>query len=282
MSWKKMLAIVVILIATLSPTTISADASPVKDHKYSHKVMRGMMHVMKKEEGLSKCEAKDRVDSLTQVEAMDYYLKKLEPHVDGRDVQFTVRAIYGISLQKASDLDAGKQVTGYPDYITEGVEASLKHKEVDVLELPKVKIMDLYLKSVDGDLPGAEVRVLINDIFGINLDGISRLEKAGISLWSKEQWIMHSDHDLFEVRTGRTDVDVYIVPTDYFTEQTGLTELPEDLQEKLKAIGYWYNEDIGAYYYAEPNGNSVPDPFKGQTLGTLAQFIQQEYADLLE
>lgn len=279
---KKSLAIVGILFATLIPTTtISTEASPIKDYKYSYKVMNGIVQVLKQEEGMSVFEAIDHVESMPLKEAMDSYLKKLEPNVNGRNVRFTVLDVYGINLKHASDRESGKKVTGYPDYIMEGVEASLGDEEVDILTLPKVEIMDLYLESVESELPGTHIRALINDIFGVNLDGISQLEKAGISIWSKEQWILHSDKDLFEVRTGSTDVDVYIVPTNYFIEQTGLTELPESLQESLTTIGYWYNDEIGAYYYEEPNGNSVPDSFKGQTLGTLAQYIQKNYAELI-
>ncbi|WP_343063238.1 hypothetical protein [Halobacillus locisalis] len=293
MSWKKYLLIAAtILFSSMTiPTTISAQSSyspQIVEYKYSYKVMHGIIQTLKKEEGMHVFEAIEEIESMPQVRAMDLYLDKLGKKVDGDDIRWTVREIYSINLDAVSELDAGKQVTSYPETIMEGVEESLSDEQIEgtieeyIFSLSKVEVMDLYLESLEGTPTGAEARVLINDIFGVNLDGISSLEKAGISLFSKEQWIMQSEKDLFAVYTGVTDVDVYILPTEYFTEQTGLTTLPEALQERLKAIGYSYNEDVGGYYYAEPNGESVPDAFKGQTLGTLAGFIQEEYAELLQ
>ncbi|MCA0972130.1 hypothetical protein LCM20_16100 [Halobacillus litoralis] len=276
MSWKRSSIVAIIVVLSMIPTTIPTEASPIKDYKYSYKVMHGIVQVLKTEEDLHVFEAIEWAQSVPQAEAMDLYLEKLEPRIDGRDLRFTVREVFGINLQAVSDLEAGKQVKEYPDYIKDALG------QEDLLSLSKSEVMDLYVEALQGELSGPEIRTLINDIFGINLDGISRLEKSGISLFSKEQWIMQGERDLFAVYTGLNDVDVYIKPTAYFTEQTGMEQLPEELQQLLEEVGYWYNEDLGEYYYEHPDGESVPDAFKGQTLGTLAQYIQQEYLDLLQ
>ena len=71
-------------------------------------------------------------------------------------------------------------------------------------------------------MTGVDIRGMINQIFGINLNGVSSLEGAGISLYSKGQWVLQSDKDLFVVYTGSGDLDVKVFPTEYFTKQTGL------------------------------------------------------------
>ena len=109
--------------------------------------------------------------------------------------------------------------------------------------------------------------------FRCNLDGIDSLEKARISLYSKNQWIIQSDRDLFVVHTGTGDVDVKVFPTDFFTEQTGLTDLPNDLQQSLISLGYSFNQQVGSYSFSNPTGLAIPDAFKGQTMGAISKAI---------
>ncbi|GAB6991087.1 hypothetical protein [Paenibacillus pini] len=133
----------------------------------------------------------------------------------------------------------------------------------------------------NGDpISGADIRKLINQKFGVNLDGVASLEKAKISLYSKGQWVVRNEHDLITVLTGTGDVDVKVLPTAYFMEQTGIQELPNELQQSLTSLGYSYDEEVGGYYYSNPSGKAVPDAFKGQTIGAIVQVIQQRYSDL--
>ncbi|MFG6147116.1 hypothetical protein [Halobacillus sp. B23F22_1] len=157
---------------------------------------------------------------------------------------------------------------------------SPKVNEEYLMNLSKIEVMDLYMQSFGQKISGPDIRSLINGIFGINLDGIAGLESSGVSLFSKEQWISQYERDLFVVHTGVTDVDVWVYPTAYFTEQTSLTELPGELQEKLKILGFTYNEGVKAFYYSHPNGESVSDDFKGQTLGTIIAFVHTYYEEI--
>jgi len=129
-------------------------------------------------------------------------------------------------------------------------------------------------------ISGTQIRLMINDIFGINLDAISALEESRISLFSKEQWVVQHERDLFLVHTGIGDIDVKILPTNYFTQQTGLTALPEELQQALAPLGFYYDENVGSFYYANPTGEAIQDSFKGQTIGTILKVIHQYYPNI--
>ncbi|UGB30644.1 MULTISPECIES: hypothetical protein [Bacillaceae] len=210
---------------------------------------------------------------------MDTYMRSFPKDLTGSRVREIVYQIYKIDLDAISDLGAGTKQSVYPDQITNSIKHIVDVDDIDsyISNLSKSEIMDLYLESYHYELAPSEIRVAINLIFGTNLDGISTLENSGIGLLSKGQWINQSSEDLFVVHTSNDDVDVKIYPTDYFKKQTGLEELPIELQESLKKLGYSFNEEIGAYYYADPHGQSVPDFFKGQTLGILTRFISTNY-----
>lgn len=142
------------------------------------------------------------------------------------------------------------------------------------------EVIDLYINQYQGDLTGKEIRRMINVIFGVNLAAISSLETARISLYSKGKWVVQSEKDLFVVYTGAGDVDVKIYPTNYFTEQTGLTELPVELKETLTSLGYYFDEALNCYYYCNPIGEAISDAFKGKTMGAILNIIKQLYSDL--
>ncbi|MGV3466461.1 MAG: hypothetical protein ACO1OT_14355 [Heyndrickxia sp.] len=127
---------------------------------------------------------------------------------------------------------------------------------------------------------GAMIRNRINELFGINLDAIASLETARISLFSKNQWIVRHERDLFVVHTGEDDVDAWVYPTEYFMKHTATHELPQELQETLTQLGYSFNDKLGSYYYRNPSGNPVPDAFKGQTMKTIIKVIQNSYHSL--
>ncbi|ASF41269.1 hypothetical protein CEH05_19705 [Halobacillus halophilus] len=287
---------VITAIVMLSGTTLSLPSTTVQakslkhelyqtendELKYSKEIIREVFKTLRREmKGpLRYDEAISLIEKMSKVEVMDRYLASYGKKVDAKEIPRIVNQIYSIDLERISELGAGNQT--YPDEIIQGVKESLPKwlDEEDIPSLSKLEVLDLYLASYGKKIDGPEIRRVLNQIFGINLDGISSLEGSGVSLFSKDQWISQYDQDLFVVQTGLTDVDVWIYPTDYFTAQTDLEQLPEELQNQLEKLGYRYNEEVGALYYADPDGNSVPDQFKGQTLGTLIQFIQTNYQNL--
>ncbi|WP_156889978.1 hypothetical protein [Planococcus lenghuensis] len=143
------------------------------------------------------------------------------------------------------------------------------------------KAMDEYITRQRAELTCDGIRQMINRIFSINLDGISRLEGQRISLYSKRQWVLRQACDLLIVYTGTDDRDVKVIPTKYFSEHTGSDRLPEDLQKALSNLGYRYDEKIGAYYFiATGDDQAVPDTFKGQTLSAVLEAINKLHLDI--
>ncbi len=206
----------------------------------------------------------------------------MEKKISTKDIRRIVDQIYGIDLKAVSDTEAGK-AGKYPQIIFERIEEALPTRNTEesfIMNLSKIEVLDLYMKAAGKKINGPSIRTAINGIFGINLDGISGLEDSGVSLFSKDQWISKNERDLFVVETGLTDVDVWVYPTEYFTEHTGLTGLPKELQEALSAIGFAYNKDVEAFYYSNPTGESVTDAFKKQTLGTIIKMIHTFYVDI--
>jgi hypothetical protein len=150
----------------------------------------------------------------------------------------------------------------------------------NALENAPAAILDSHLEQYKEKITGPKIREMINHIFGVNLDAISSLAVAIISLFSKGLWMLRDDHDLFVVHTGEGDVSVKILPTGYFTEQTGLDTLPHDLQQSLTNLGFNYDEKCRSYYFSTPDGEAVIDAFKGQTMGVIIQVIQNSYSHI--
>lgn len=254
------------------------------EYEYSDHVMHALFVTFKRETcgPISRGEILEKVEDLTMVQAMDRYLDFVGKTITADEVEEAVEGVFDVSLQIASDAGAGTQVGTYSDDILSGIQSVLKKDVGDVesyiQDLSKLEVFELYLESLGKHPEGPEIRQAINQIFGINLDGVSKLEGIGIAIYSKEQWIIQSDQDYFIIDTGLTDVDVSIRVTDYYTELTGETELPDELARQLEALGYYYNEEVGTLYYANPTGESVPDEFKGKTIGTLIQYIMQNLA----
>ena len=211
------------------------------------------------------------VEAISKTELMDKYLKSLEEKITSSEICKAVDQVFGIDLDQVVVLDKGiKELVQVSMLTSFGIPVTSKSRAA----------IDLHLKQHGSDLTGEEVRTMLNQIFGINLNGISALESQRISLFSKGQWVVHHEKDLFIVHTGTDDIDVRVMPTDYFTEHTGLDRLPDSLQQALLDIGFHYNEKIGTYYFCEVNGHAVPDKFKGQTLGAISEIIDKNYSYL--
>ncbi|SFT21851.1 hypothetical protein [Paenibacillus sp. BC26] len=150
---------------------------------------------------------------------------------------------------------------------------------LQVSPLPR-EVLDAFLQQAAGSVTGPEVRRVINENFAINLDALSALEQARISLYSKGQWMLRHEWDLFVVHTGTDDVGVSIYPTTYYAEHTGTAQLPQELLEALTDQGFTCDAESGICSYTSPRGEPVPDAFKGQTMKAVMSAIRTVSARL--
>ncbi|MDQ0060226.1 hypothetical protein [Paenibacillus harenae] len=188
---------------------------------------------------------------MTKAEAMDNLLVSYEEGVSSSDIMNSIHQVFKFDLES----------TPY-------------------LPTPPRAAIEAYLEHCGNKVTGAEIRKMINQTFGINLDALSALEGARISLYSKNQWMIQHDKDLFAVHTGTGDIDVSIFPTDYFAEQTGSGELPIELINAFISLGYCCEENKASCYFSNPSGEPVPDAFKGQTIMAIISVIKHSYSHL--
>lgn len=249
--------------------------------KYSKKVMEAV-RVGLGVDGKS-TQADGMIEKMPKVEVMDYYLASFGKKVKGPEVRQAVEEIFDIDLNYVSKMNYGSKLAIYPPAIMESLRVSLNEKPTStrqdgrIMKMTKNEVMDRYTKEQDYSLTGAEIRILINQIFGVNLSGISTLEYRQLAISSKGQWIVKSDQDLFVLESSLDDVDVSIYTTPYFKSLTGSGQLPESLKTKLMNLGFTYVEETNLLYYKNPTGESVPDAFKGQVMGILIGTIVTEY-----
>ena len=144
---------------------------------------------------------------MSKAAMMDKYLDSYGKTISSSVICEVVNSIFGMNLDEAPILTKVDTVEGL---------SSTGDKLMSRLAI------DSYLNQSGEEITGANIRGMINEIFGVNLEAISSLEGARISLYSKDQWVVHQEKDLFVVHTGTGDVDVKIYPTTYFTEQTGV------------------------------------------------------------
>ena len=169
---------------------------------------------------------------MSKVVMLDKCLDFYGEMINSTEIFEVVNSVFDINLDKATVFAKVDEVEVF----------SLKEGK----SMPRIA-MDSYLNQFDQELTGAGIRKMINEVFGVNLEGISNLEGERISLYSKNQWITQHEKDLFVVHTGIGDVDVKIYPTNYYTEHTGTEELPNDLKNSLTELGYAFNEEIGSF-----------------------------------
>ncbi|WP_112182479.1 MULTISPECIES: hypothetical protein [Paraliobacillus] len=205
----------------------------------------------------SELDVVQQIEQMTKIELMDNYLASLGPELTSTAICWIVKQVFGFDLEKIPlHEDKQEQITIARDLI------------------------DSKLNSCGSNVSGDEIRTIINDFFGVNLNAINALEDARLSLYSKGQWVIKNENDLFVVYTGTGDVDVKVYPTAYFTQKTGLEQIPDKLQHALKGIGFHYNEDINAYYFLSPTNEPVDGAFKGQTIGAIINEIKSSYSHI--
>ncbi|MDR0269654.1 hypothetical protein [Paenibacillus sp.] len=211
---------------------------------------------------------------MSKAQFMDSYLASFTGELTGAVIRDVVLHIFGMDLDNVSLLTEGKGETA------SAVLGREQESCPDDGSLSRNAI-NPQLAAYGRRMTGPEIRSMLNDLFGVNLDAISALEKAKISLFSKGQWVVKHDHDLFVVYTGAGDVDVTVYPTFYFTERTGMSGLPEDLKHALIQLGYCDKQHGDrSLYYTSPDGQAIPDAFKGQTMGAIMATIRSFYAHL--
>ncbi len=193
----------------------------------------------------------------SKVEVMGQYLIRSNKLLDSAVVCNAVYHAFGIRLDEVPVLD--ERIAG---------------------TVPTARAaIDLFIQQSTTRLDGQEIRGLLNQTFGINLNGINTLEKERISLYSKGQWISKGNKDVFEIRTGRLDIDVQVVPADYFQQHAHSDLLPEELINELAVLGYRPQDNGRACYYCNSKPKPVADAFKGQTIRAIAGIIRKNYSD---
>ncbi|ALS77001.1 hypothetical protein AUC31_06480 [Planococcus rifietoensis] len=253
-----------------------------QDAKYSKKVVKAVSEVL--EMNAESAELEITLRQLPKIKVLELYLASLGKKLKDNEIRRAVDEVFDIDLNYVSKKDYGSKLSIYPAPVMESLRVSLKEerdstkKDERIMDMSKNEVMDRYLKEFDYALSGAEVNVLINQIFGVNLVGISGLEGKQLAINSKGQWIVKSDRDVFILESSLDDVDVSIYAGPYFEQLTGSKELPVSLVAKLTALGFEYKEEQQVLYYKNPNGESVPDAFKGQLIGILLGTIAEEYA----
>ena len=228
---------------------------------------------------LSQSEEKSTAKTnMSKVEVMDKYLES-SSKLKGKEVRAIVKDVFGADLNYISEKNYGSKLSIYDVSIMESLRISLNgdsnstELDAQIMDMPKNEVMNRFIEVNDSSLTGAQIRVLINQIFGVNLDGISGLEHLSISIYSKGLWILQKDTDLFIVSSSLDDVELYVSSTEYFEETTGSNQLPESLKQNLISIGFSYDAELDQFVYRNSTNESVPDAFKGQVVGSVVGIV---------
>ncbi len=204
---------------------------------------------------------------MSKITKMDDYLALYNNEITSAEVCEVVRKVFEIDLEEKHTLN---KIVIEEDNIS----SSLAEKSI------ARKAIDDFIKQSNDEITGDNIRKMINEIFGVNLNAISTLEDGRISLYSKNQWISKSEKDLFVVYTSNNDADAKVYPTIYFKEKSSEEELPTILQESLIELGYIYNKELGTCYFSNSTGEAVPDEFKGKTMAAICKVIQEAYSNI--
>jgi len=202
----------------------------------------------------------EQTEVMTKIEMMDRLLAPYGNDLTSAAIYDVIKKVFGIELDLAPLL--------------------VKRTSDSTAVVSSREVIDAHLIQNGAEMTGQEVRSMINHYLGVNLDGIASLTKAHISLYTKGQWILQHDTDLVVVNTGVGDIDVTVSSTSFYTEQTGLTGLPADLQEALTELGFTCNIETGNCSHTNPTGQAAPDSFKRQTMGAIIESVRKVYESL--
>lgn len=255
------------------------EVQDLQEANYSKKVIKAVSETMGMD--ADSYDAISVINQLPKIKVWEYYLASFGKKVKGKEVRCAVEEVFDIDLDLVSKNDYGSKLAIYPAPVMETLRLSLKQdptstkKDEFIMNMPKNEVMDRYIKQSNYALTGAQLSLLVNQIFGVNLMGISSLQGKQLAINSKGQWIVKGEQDLVLLESSLDDVDVFVYAGPYLEELTGTKALPEELIVKLTAIGFVYQEENDRLYYRNPTGESVPDAFKGQVIGILLGFIAE-------
>jgi hypothetical protein len=252
------------------------EAVELSEMKYDKKVTKLVNENLEAEKHTS--ETVNIINDIPKAEVMDKYLEELNGKKTGPRIRDAVDRIFEIDIDYVSKNNYGNTLSSYEKSIMQDVRASFQldpeseMRDGQIMELKKNQVMDRVVRQ-RGDVDGAEARVIINQIFGINLNGISGLEGAQLGIFSKGQWIIKSENDLFIISSSTDDVELYVYATDYYEEKFGTYELPESLKRELERLEFVYDADKKQYTWINPTGESAPDVFKTEAIGYMMAAI---------
>ncbi|MFC5604754.1 hypothetical protein [Sporosarcina koreensis] len=284
---KKLIVSTLLTVMVLSTSAGTGMVQAESIHTYSTqqqatKYPKKVMEAVRESFGVNKhsTEIDTKIESMPQVEVMDKYLESFGKKVKGNEVQKAVQGVFNIDLHEVSKNNYGNKLNSYAAAIMETLRDSEKLTDAEIMDLPKVKVMQAYIKAHDYPLTGPEIRVLINQIFGINLDGISGIAGLQLGINSKGTWIINTPTDMLVISSSHDDVELYVYTTDYWEQVTGTKEVPDSLKQYFADNGFTYDNVTGKYNWVNPTGESAPEAFKSQTIGMLIQTIMQVNANL--
>ncbi|OAS16688.1 hypothetical protein [Paenibacillus oryzisoli] len=220
---------------------------------------------------------------MSKIAVMDSHLASHRELLTGHKIREIIEIVYHISLDDISAKGEGSFLALYPLEIMKHVRQSLGFEpattdhDSEIMSMTKVEVMDKYLLSYGPTITGAEIRSLVNDIFGVNLTAIATLDNPRLSIFSKGQWILQDPADILSVITGKGDIDVTVCATDYYMNTVGFDQFPSELHDFLLALGFSYHAEMKSYHYSNPTGQSISEAFKGQLMGKLVSVIRDYY-----
>ncbi|PIC56107.1 hypothetical protein CSV80_15190 [Sporosarcina sp. P12(2017)] len=238
---------------------------------YSYELQNIIKRSHQLDQGLSEVEVIGYISKLAKIDVMDMYIDHHADKVTSPVIYEAISQAFGFHLERVPVLTKVKI----------GTFEIQSSTDLDTFNSsPSQIILDLYLAHHHYHVTGDNVRTMINHYFGMNLAGIDGLGKTKISLYSKGQWLVKDEKDLFVIHTGTKDVDVKIYGTNYFMKRTGSKNLPTELQRSLTDMGYSYNPKLDAYYYSNPSGLSVSNAFKGKTIDAIIDITNALYKSI--
>ncbi|ASS67523.1 MULTISPECIES: hypothetical protein [unclassified Paenibacillus] len=252
--------------------------------KYPIEVMKVVRASLGADE--SSTEMDSQINALAQVRVMDIYLESLGNPARGQVIRDAVGKVFGFDLDLMSQNDEGNLLASYNSEIMAGVRTYLglasddESRDSAIMSLKKNDVMDHFLSAYGESIQGSDSRRIINYIFGVNIDGLSGLERSRLSVYSKGQWELNNRNDVLIIKSSKGDVDLYVGPTAYYVDKLGSNQLPAELEKALLSFGFTLDTAANLYTYHNVSGESVPDAFKGQVIGAIVACIQASFADL--
>lgn len=238
---------------------------------YSDEIQDMIKRLHQLDECFSEAEVIDYISKLEKIDVMDMYINQYKNKVTSPVIYEAIAQAFKFHLEQVPVLTKDKIGTFE-------IPPSTNLETCNCF--PSQMILDLYLAHHYHHVTGADVRTMINHYFGMNLAGIDGLGRTRISLYSKGQWLVKDEKDLFVIHTGTKDIDVKIYGTNYFMQRTGSKDIPAELQYSLINMGYSYNPQLDAYYFSNPSGLTVSNDFKGKTIDAIIEVTNALYKSI--